>query len=180
MTPPHHRTQKTPDVYLLFAHEPYYPGPADQEINTSVVSASSLLHPHIRQPDGARIHALLTRGRRPGHIVPLATLTHELGGGTDWPAIGDWETVTADLVRLIRSRGCDALSLGLPPLARALVCTGPYSRVRIHDPATGCFQVFGPADRSEVLAAIGSHLLQAEAGVPLWPGDGLLVPVRHH
>ena len=174
MTRPHHPTQSAPGVYLLFAHEPYHPGPASQEINTSVVPAASLLHPHIRQPDGTRIHALLTHGRRPGHIVPLATLTHELDGGIHWPAIGDWETVTTDLIRLIRSQSCDALSLGLPPLARALVCTGPYSQVRTHDPATGRIQVFGPADRSEVLAAIGSRLLQAEAGIPLWPGDGLL------
>ncbi|WP_371100349.1 hypothetical protein [Streptomyces sp. PU_AKi4] len=165
-------------MYLLFAHEPYYPGPAAQEINTSVVPAASLLHPHIRQPDGARIHVLLTRGRRPGHIVPPATLTHELDGGTHWPTIGDWETVTTDLVRLIRSQNCDALSLGLAPLARALVCTGPYSQVRTHDPATGRSQVFGPAERSEVLAAIGSRLLQAEAGMPLWPGDDLLASVR--
>ncbi len=31
-------------------------------------------------------------------IIPLATLTHELGGGADWPAVGDWEHVTTDLV----------------------------------------------------------------------------------
>ncbi|MEU9547274.1 hypothetical protein AB0E09_54350, partial [Streptomyces mirabilis] len=36
---------RTPDVYLLFAHEPYYPGPGTQEINTTVVAADSLLHP---------------------------------------------------------------------------------------------------------------------------------------
>jgi hypothetical protein len=44
--------------------------------------------------------------------------------------------VTTDLLRLIRSQSCNALSLGLPPLARALVCTGPYSQVRTHDRAT--------------------------------------------
>ncbi|MFG3267852.1 hypothetical protein [Streptomyces bobili] len=30
---------RTPDPYLLFAHEPYYPGPDTQEINTTVVPA---------------------------------------------------------------------------------------------------------------------------------------------
>jgi hypothetical protein len=30
---------------------------------------------------------VLTHGRRPGEIVPLATLTHELGGGADWPMV---------------------------------------------------------------------------------------------
>lgn len=169
--------QPTSEVYLLFAHEPYYPA-VGQEINTSLVAAATLLHPHIRQPDGTRIHDRLVHGRSPGEIVPLATLTHELDGGARWPQIGDWETVTADLLRLIQGRGCDALSLGLPDIARALVCCGPHSEVRVHDPATGRQQVYGPADRSEVLAEIGQHLLWAQAGAFLWPGDGLLPPLN--
>lgn len=72
--------QPTGEVYLLFAHEAYYPADA-QEINTSLIAAASLLNPRVRQPDGARIYDRLTRGRRPGGIVPLATLTHELDGG---------------------------------------------------------------------------------------------------
>lgn len=63
----------TQDVYLLFAHEPYYPGPGTQEINTTVVAADSLLHPQVLQPDGTRIHDLLTQGRQPGEIIPLST-----------------------------------------------------------------------------------------------------------
>ncbi|GAA2702548.1 hypothetical protein GCM10010348_69880 [Streptomyces anthocyanicus] len=54
------------------------------------------LYPRVRQSDGTRIHECLTRGRRLGEIVPLATLTHELDGGTLWPQIGDWQEVTAD------------------------------------------------------------------------------------
>lgn len=88
------------NVYLLFAHAPYYLGPGTQEINTTAVPAGSLLHPQVCQPDGARIHDLLIRGRQSGEIVPLSTLTHELGGGADWPAVGDWESVTTDLVQL--------------------------------------------------------------------------------
>ncbi|MDN3028258.1 hypothetical protein [Streptomyces sp. S.PB5] len=49
------------DVYLLFAHEPYYPHADTQEINTTVVCADSLLHPRVLQPDGARIHDRRTR-----------------------------------------------------------------------------------------------------------------------
>ncbi|MFD0507771.1 hypothetical protein ACFQ0G_43430 [Streptomyces chiangmaiensis] len=41
---------RTPDVYLLFAHEPYYPGPGSREINTTVVAADSLLHPLSSAP----------------------------------------------------------------------------------------------------------------------------------
>jgi hypothetical protein len=165
----------TLDVYLLFAHEPYYPAAA-QEINTTVVAAASLLHPRVVQPDGARIHDRLVRGRRAGEIVPLSTLTHELDGGARWPEVGDWERVTEDLLQLVRGHHCDALNLGLPEIARALVCAGPRSEVRTLDPASGRQRVYGPADRVGVLVEVGRHLARAEAGSPLWPGEGLQSP----
>ncbi|MEU6610280.1 hypothetical protein ABZ922_35430 [Streptomyces shenzhenensis] len=165
------------DVYLFFAHEPYHPA-GSQEINTTVVAAASLLHPRVRQPDGARIHDRLVRGRRPGEIVPLSTLTHELDGGARWPEVGDWEATTHDLLRLVRDHGCDALSLGLPGIARALVCAGPRSEVRAVDPTTGRHRALGPADRIEVLVEVGKQLAWAEAGSPLWPGDDLLPPIN--
>ncbi|MER6678546.1 hypothetical protein [Streptomyces sp. NPDC000983] len=158
--------------YLLFAHEPYYPADA-HEINTTVVAAASLLHPRVRQPDGARIHDLLVRGRRPGEIVPLSTLTHELDGGARWPELGNWEAVTEDLLQLVRDHDCDALSLGLPEIARALVCAGPRSEVQAVDPASGTRRVYGPAERLEVLVEVGRLLARVEAGSPLWPGSGL-------
>ncbi|MFC9916686.1 hypothetical protein [Streptomyces sp. NPDC127197] len=168
---------RTSDVYLLFAHEPYYPGPGTQEINTTVVAADSLLHPQVRQPDGARIHERLTQGREQGEIVPLATLTHELGGGADWPTVGDWERVTIDLLQLVRSGDCDALSLGLPEIARALVCTGPHSHVRAYDAAADDFIAYGPAERAAVLAEVDAFLASLVAEQDLWPGDGLLAPL---
>jgi hypothetical protein len=171
---------RTTDVYLLFAHEPYYPGPGAQEINTTVVVAASLLHPQVRQPDGARIHDLLTRGRRSGEIIPLATLTHELSGGADWPKVGDWEAVTADLVQLVHAGRCDALSLGLPEIARALLCTGPHSHVRAYDAAADDFLVYAAAERETVLAEVSMYLAELVAEQALWPGDGLLPPLVDH
>lgn len=168
---------RTPDVYLLFAHEPYYPGPGTQEINTTVVAADSLLHPQVRQPDGARIHDLLTQGRQPGEIIPLATLTHELNGGADWPTVGDWESVTTDLMQLVRSGDCDALSLGLPEIARALLCTGPHSHVRAYDAAADDFVVYGSSERAAVLDEVGMFLTGIAAEQPFWPGDSLLPPL---
>ncbi|MGW7671475.1 hypothetical protein ACWGJX_30780 [Streptomyces sp. NPDC054775] len=166
------------DVYFLFAHEPYYAA-ASQEINTTVVAAASLLHPRVRQPDGARIHDLLVRGRRrPGEIVPLSTLTHELDGGARWPEVGDWEAVTEDLLQLVRDRDCDALNLCLPHIARALVCAGPRSEVRAVDSKSGKHRAYGPSDRAEVLVEVSRQLAWAAAGSPLWPGDGLLVPLN--
>ncbi|MFJ5779292.1 hypothetical protein [Streptomyces sp. NPDC093094] len=167
----------TADVFLLFAHEPYYPGPGTREINTTVVAAASLLHPHLRQPDGVRVHDLLTRGRRPGEIVPLATLTHELDGGARWPQVGDWETVTTDLVGLVREGLCDALSLGLSDVPRALLCTAPDGRVRAYDAVTDTFLAYGPDERAAVLVEVGRFLEALTAEQPLWPGDGLLTPV---
>jgi len=168
---------RTADVYLLFAHEPYYPGPGTKEINTTVVAAGSLLHPQVRQPDGARIHGLLTHGRQPGEIIPLSTLTHELNEGADWPTVGDWEGVTTDLVRLVHSGDCDALSLGLPEITRALVCTGPHGHVRAYDAAADEFIDYGPAVRAAVLAEVGAFLASLVAEQDLWPGDGLLAPL---
>ena len=168
---------RTPDVYLLFAHEPYYPGPGTQEINTTVVAADSLLHPQVRQPDGARIHDLLTQGRQPGEIIPLATLTHELNGGADWPTVGDWESVTTDLLQLVRDGDCDALSLGLPEIARALVCTGPHSHVRAFDAAADDFVAYGASERAAVLDEVGMFLTGIATEQPFWPGDSLLPPL---
>ncbi|MEV5989334.1 hypothetical protein AB0L85_30860 [Streptomyces sp. NPDC052051] len=168
---------RTADVYLLFAHESYCPGPYAQEINTTVVAADSLLHPRVRQPDGARIHDRVTRGRQHAEIVPLATLTHELGGGADWPKVGDWENVTADLVQLVRAGGCDALSLGLSEIACALLCTGPHSHVRAYDAEAGDFVVYGVTERATVLAEVGMFLTEFVAEQALWPGDGLLAPL---
>ncbi|MCX4598250.1 hypothetical protein OG819_54910 [Streptomyces sp. NBC_01549] len=167
----------TPDVYMLFAHEPYYPGPGTQEINTTVVAADSLLHPQVRQPDGARIHDLLTHGRQPGEIIPLSTLTHELNGGADWPTVGDWESVTTDLLQLVRDGDCDALSLGLPEIARALVCTGPHSHVRAYDAAADDFVVYGASERAAVLDEVGMFLTGIATEQPFWPGDSLLPPL---
>ncbi|MEU9737206.1 hypothetical protein [Streptomyces sp. NPDC048002] len=164
-------------VYLLFAHEPYYLAGA-RELNTTVVAAASLLHSRVRQPDGARIHHLLVHGRRPGEIVPLSTLTHELDGGARWPQIGDWETVTEDLLQLVHDHDCDALGLRLPDIARALVCTGPSGEVHAVDPAAGTRRAYGPTERIEVLVGIGRHLARTEAGSPLWPGNGLLPPIN--
>ncbi|MGW3037408.1 hypothetical protein ACWDCB_40170 [Streptomyces sp. NPDC001178] len=165
------------DVYLLFAHEPYYPGPGTQEINTTVVAAASLLHPQVRQLDGARIHDLLTQGRQPGEIIPLATLTHELGGGAEWPSVGDWEGVTTDLLQLVRDGDCDALGLGLPEIARALVCTGPHSHVRAYDAAADDVVVYGASERAAVLDEVGMFLTGLAAEQPFWPGDSLLPPL---
>ncbi|MFF0142616.1 hypothetical protein ACFYRN_40065 [Streptomyces sp. NPDC005227] len=169
-------TARSTDVFLLFAHEPYYPDNGVQEINTTVVAADTLLHPQVKQPDGARIHDLLTRGRRSDGVVPLATLTHELGSGDNWLTVGDFERVTVDLVALVRRQQCDALSLELSAVERALVCKGPGAdqEVRIFDCATGDFIAYQQDDRAAVVAEVRRILTAIKPERPLWPGDHLL------
>lgn len=163
------------EIYFLFAHEPYFPPHGLREVNCTIIAADTLLHPHVRQPDGARIHRLLHTGQRTdGEIVPLATLTHELDGGTGWHRVGDWERVVHDLLTLTRFGSCDSLGLGLPALERALICNGPKSQVINCNPDTGQREVHGPEQRSAVLAALGKQLSAAAAERPLWPGGGLL------
>jgi hypothetical protein len=69
---------------------------------------------------------------------------------------------------------CDALSLGLPEVARALICTGFESQVRAFDAVAGEFTVYGPDDRTKVLAEVGMFLTGLADEQPFWPGDGLL------
>lgn len=160
---------RTPNVYLPFAREPYYPGSGTEEINSTVVLADSLHHPQVRQPGGIRIHELFTQGRQPGEVIPLTTLIHELNGGTDWPKIGDWEGVTTDLVQLIRPGQCDALSLGLHEIARGFICTGPHGHVHVHDTTAGWLTGYGPAERAAVLAEVDKFLPASRASGPCGP-----------
>lgn len=164
-----------PALYFLFAHEPYFPPNSLREINTTIVAAATLFHPHVRQPDGARIHRVLDNGQRAdGEIVPLATLTHELDGGAGWEQVGDWEQVVEDLLALTRFGSCDSLGFGLPALARALICNGPNSRVINHNPDTGQRETHGPEQRATVLMVLSGHLHVTQADGALWPGDDLL------
>ncbi|MGW7067065.1 hypothetical protein ACWGII_18590 [Streptomyces sp. NPDC054855] len=168
------------EIYFLFAHEPYYPPHGLHEVNTTIVAADTLLHTHVGQPDGARMHRLLYQGQRTeGEIVPLATLTHELDGGARWAQIANWEKVVDDLLALTRFGSCDSVGLGLPALERALVCGGPHTRVINFNPATGQRETHGPQERAAVLATLAENLKTRQAGRALWPGAGLLPAINH-
>ncbi|MEV6758418.1 hypothetical protein [Streptomyces sp. NPDC051214] len=167
------------ELYFLFAHEPYYPPHGLHEVNTTIVAADTLLHPHVRQPDGARMHHYLHQGQRTkGEIVPLATLTHELDGGAGWEQTAHWEKVVDDLLALARFGSCDSLGLGLPALERALMCSAPHTRVINCNPDTGQRETHGPDQRAAVLATLTENLQTTQAGRALWPGAGLLPAIR--
>ncbi|MEV2256500.1 hypothetical protein AB0I94_39190 [Streptomyces sp. NPDC050147] len=163
------------EIHFLFAHEPYYPPHGLHEVNTTIVAADTLLHPHVRQPDGARMHRYLHQGQRTdGEIVPLSTLTHELDGGAGWEQSAHWENVVDDLLTLARFGSCDSLGLGLPALERALMCSAPHACVINFNPDTGQRETHGPDQRAAVLAKLTENLRTTQAGRALWPGAGLL------
>ncbi|GHC88418.1 hypothetical protein [Streptomyces flavofungini] len=167
-------TPTTPRLYLLFVHEPYWPPQGTTEVNATIVAAATLLHPRVLQPDGLRIHDLLSSGQRKrGEIVPMATLTAELGD-TGWRNVAAWERVAVDLLTLSRFGDCHALSVALPAVDRALLCNGPDVTINSFDSASGNCEVHGPADRESLLRTLTEWLRQAEAERPLWPGDTLL------
>jgi hypothetical protein len=115
-----------PDVYLLTAFEPYTDPRSPVPINAMIVHAATLLHREVPQPDGGMIYRCLTeRPRQPNEIVPVSTLTFELDGGRLWPEVGDWQAVTAAVVRLARAGCCDAMPLGLSELTAHLLSMGP-------------------------------------------------------
>lgn len=161
------------DVYFLALHEPYQSPQHPVAINAVIVHARTLRHPALPQPDGARIYRCLTEfpGRRPGCVVPLSTLTYELDGGRNWPQIGDWEQVVEQMVELARAGRCDAMPLGLPEVAAALLANGPTTSVRF---AGG--PPVDPAERQRHLDELAALVHQASSQGAFWPGDNL-VPV---
>lgn len=166
-----------PDVYLLTAHEPYTAPEHPVPINALIVSAQSLLHPDVPQPDGGMMYRCLTEfpGRRHHEIIPLSTLTFELNGGHLWHQVADWEAVTNALVALARARRCDAMPLGLPGPAASILSAGPTSQATLYYP-DGATEVRGPAHRQEELDKLAVHLERFIAAGPFWPGNNLTTP----
>lgn len=165
------------DVYLFALHEPYHDPQHAVAINATIVHARTLLHSTLPQPDAGLIYRCLTEfpGRTPGTVVPLSTLTHELGGGRWWPRIGDWEGTVEAVVGLARAAACDAMPIGLPEISAGLLASGPNTTVRFVGPDGQEF-TRGPADRARELAELSGHVARFAAEGPFWPGDNLLSP----
>lgn len=162
------------DVYFLVLHEPYETAEHPRPINATVVHALTLLHKGIPQPDGGLMYRCLTEfpSRTPGCLVPLSTLSFELDGGGLWPRIADWPEVVNAVVRLARSRQCDAMHLGLPELATVLLSQGPKTTVDAYTRIGHL--VVGSAERQQHLDALTEQVRAAVAQGPFWPGDDLV------
>jgi hypothetical protein len=165
------------DIYLLTLHEPYVSPQHSMPINATIVHAATLLHPAVPQPDGGRIYRCLTEfpGRTGGCVVPLSTLTFELDGGALWHQVGDWERVVGAAVEVARTRGCDAVPLGLPQVAVALLAGGPHTVLELSYP-DGRRSSVGPAERQQQLDELTGYVHRFAAQGPFWPGDNLVAP----
>lgn len=166
-------------LYVLTTHEPYESPEHPVPINATIVSADTLRHPSVPQPDGGRMFRCVTEfpGRRAEEVVPISTLTNELDGGALWPQVADWEAVTAALVDLARQRQCDALSLSLDDVDLYAVVGGPATVMTLYSSVDGSATEVGPVERDRCLAELARHVgAFISDGGPLWPGDGLVVP----
>jgi hypothetical protein len=170
---------KVEDVYLLVLHEPYESAEHSVPVDETIVHALTLPHPLVPQPDGGRMYRCLTEfpSRTPGCLVPLSTLTFELDGGRLWPQVAEWEAVTDAVVRLSRTRTCDAFPVGLPPVAAALLGSGPATTVTVtvHRP-DGTRQVVGGPERQGYIDELADIVRSLAARGPFFPGDGLTDP----
>ncbi|TLG16537.1 hypothetical protein FEK35_04665 [Nocardia cyriacigeorgica] len=165
------------NVYFLTMHEPYQTPEHAVPINATIVHGLSLLHPTVPQPDGGRIYRCLTEfpGRTAGCLVPLSTLTYELNGGQLWHMVGDWQPVSEAVAYLARTKQCDAMPIGLPPIAAALLSGGPTTIHTLHH--TDGRQVHvGPTERQQQLLDLTRHVGAYAAQGAFWPGDNLVVP----
>jgi hypothetical protein len=168
---------KVEDVHLLVLHELYESAEHPVPIDATIVHARTLLHPLVPQPDGGRMYRCLTEfpSRTPGCLVPLSTLTFELDGGRLWPQVADWQAVTDAIVHLSRTRACDAIPVGLPPVAAALLGAGPTTTVTVQRP-DGSRQVIGGPERQEYIDELAGTVRSFAAKGPFWPGNGLTEP----
>lgn len=166
-----------PDIYFLTLHEPYQ-DPADQQpIDCTIVHAQTLLHPLLPQPGAGRVYRCLVEapGRSPGCLVPLSTLTFELGGGRLWGKVADWEAVSASVAQLARRRHCDSLRIGLPQVAAVLMGGGPTTRHAIYVTDGTQFTAGGP-ERQRELDNLAAHVHSFADQQPFWTGDNLVSP----
>jgi hypothetical protein len=104
-------------------------------------------------------------------------LTFELNGGQWWHKIGDWEGVSEAVAHLARTKGCDAMPVGLPQVAAVLLAGGPNTDHTLYHP-DGSRSWVGGAERAEQLLEL-THRVHANAPQrAFWPGDNLVAPPK--
>jgi len=159
------RVERVRRVYSLLLHEPYTAPEHPVPINATIVNARTFLHSSVPQPTGRLLYAAFGTHREQDELVPLSSVTAEVGGNLSAYA-PRWETAVEAVVRLARTGECDAMSLGLPSLARALLAAGPETTLTPHGIGVG----MGGQDRAAILASLASQMRAVIDGQPLSPG----------
>jgi len=161
------------DAYLLTVQEPEpAPLPGKLPISVTVVHCRTLLHTAVPQPDGGRMYRCVTEfPRTPGAVVPVSTLTYELGGGRLWSQVADWEAVVRSVIHLAAAGDCDALRLGLPALEVTMLASGPNTRV--HYKRGWRKRVADGSERTKLLRRL--EILLRDEG-EYFPGEPLVAP----
>lgn len=155
-------------VYLLIVHDARRED--GQQVNATIVSALTCLHPRVPQPDGQVLyHALTGPNRRVNEIVPLATVAFENHGNLA-SIMQDWEATVGALVALAAARDCDAMPLGLPETQVAALVNGPQTQVTVYS-SDRSPQRLHPGFRKEILDHLRGHLERFLQEGPFWPGD---------
>jgi hypothetical protein len=160
------------NVYFLAVHAPCEQPGARAPVNGLIVHAAALLHPDLPQPDAALMYRCLTEfpGRTPGCLVPLSTLSCELGGGRGWRTVADWPRVLHALAALARAGVLGCLPLNLTPAQSALLAADPHAKPTADH---------GSQDRGKLLNSLTARLAQAPGGPPQRPRCALLQPPEH-
>ena len=78
-------------------------------------------------------------------------------------------------MRLSRTGACDAFPVGLPPVAAALLGSGPATTVTMHRP-DGTRQVVGGPERQGYIDELARTVRSLAARGPFFPGNHLTAP----
>lgn len=147
----------TDRIYMLACHDPITLPGSPFPASASVWDARALLDSRLPGPAAARLHHLVTvpSWRRPGEVVPLSTLTAEVGGDLD-AVVAGWARVVERLLDLSRAEDLEALPLSLNRPRWELLQSPPTGKVTTIDEAG--VTILAAADRAQLLDDITKHV----------------------
>jgi hypothetical protein len=144
-------------IYVLACHTPITLPGSPYPASASVWDSRALLDSRLPGPDAMHLHHLIVSPpwRHPGQVVPLSTVTAEVGGNLDTTVAG-WSHVITELLQLSRAEEIEALPLSLNQRRWELLQSPPTGQVTAID-ETGS-TVLAAAARAELVEEITRHV----------------------
>lgn len=144
-------------IYVLACHDPITLPGSPYPASASVWDSRALLDSRLPGPDAMHLHHLIVAPpwRRRGEVVPLSTVTAEVGGDLD-TAVAGWLRVVERLLQLSRAEEIEALPLSLNQPRWELLQSPPTGQVTAID-ATGA-TILAAAARAQLVEDITSHV----------------------